>query len=169
MDISSGRSENLTHPPVVLLVEDDESNRDMYSAYLEMAGYWVLGARNGAEGLIDARTYRPEVVVTDVSMPVMDGWELARALREDKSTSHMGIIALSGRPAGETKRHAAGVDVVLTKPCLPDELLKVIEELRARGHAAREHAVEEVRRAVRLQARSSELIETSKKHHRRRK
>lgn len=171
MQSGSQRPETVSHAPVVLLVEDDESNREMYSAYLESSGLWVLAARNGAEGLITARNYHPQVVVTDVSMPVMNGWELAKALRENEQTSQIGIIAVSGRPGEEARGHVRQqyVDVVLEKPCLPDDLLRAIRQLLARGRLARLRAGEQMARARRLRARSDELVERASKHVQRRR
>lgn len=165
------RAENLTHPPIVLLVEDDESSREMYSMFLESAGFWVLGARDGAEGLISARNYRPQVVVTDVSMPVMDGWELAQALRQDESTADIHIIAVSGRSREEADLHLRQhhVDTVLEKPCLPDELLSAIREVLARASLARVRSGGHLAKVDRLRARSAEPLERSQKHQRRRK
>ena len=164
------RQGSVSNPPIVLIVEDDDSNREMYSAYLESAGYWVLGARNGAEGLVEARKYRPNVVVTDVSMPGMSGWDLARALREDKQTTQIGIIAVSGRTLDEItdRTSARSVDIVLTKPCLPDELLGQIQKLIARGRVARIRAGEQIAKAERLKERARALFERSNKHQRRR-
>jgi DNA-binding response OmpR family regulator len=164
-------SSTVSHSPVVLLVEDDDSSREMYSLYLEASGLWVLDARDGADALIKARTFLPHVVVTDVVMPIMDGWELAKALRENERTSGIGIIAVSGRPADEATVHVHQhhVDVILEKPCLPDDLLKAIKQLLARGQLARVRASEQIARASRLRARSAELVKVSKKHQARRR
>ena len=122
--------------PLVLIVEDDESSREMYSELLGSAGYAVLVARNGDEALRAARRHRPRVVVTDVSMPGMDGWALSRALRKDRATSRVGIIAVTGHARDiEVERRAReeGIDVLLVKPCSPDELLGEIRKLLAPG------------------------------------
>jgi DNA-binding response OmpR family regulator len=121
--------------------------------------------------LIKARNFLPQVVVTDVVMPVMDGWELAKALRENERTSDIGIIAVTGRPADEATVHVQQhhVDVILEKPCLPDDLLKAIKQLLARGQLARLRASEQLARASRLCARSAELVKVSKKHQERRR
>ena len=171
MQTEHSRPEGVSHTPVVLVVDDDDSNREMYSIYLESSGLWVIGARNGAEGLISARNYQPHVVVTDVAMPVMSGWDLARALRENECTAKIGIIAVSGRPAEEAQVHVKEhhVDVVLEKPCLPEDLLKAVRELLARGRLARLRAGEQLAKARRLRERSSELMTIAKKHQRRRK
>ena len=119
-------------PPHVLLVEDDRDTREMYSQYLSYSGLQVTEARTGRRALETLRQHRPDVVVTDLAMPEMDGRELSRRLRSDDSTSNLPIIAVSGQLGpGEG---VAGADVVLEKPCAPDRLLHVIEDvLHSRG------------------------------------
>jgi CheY-like chemotaxis protein len=114
-------------PPHVLLVEDDRDTREMYSEYLSHSGMRVSAARTGRRALESVRCARPDVVVTDLAMPEMDGRELSRRPRSDRSTSDLPIIAVSGQLApGE---RIAGADVVLEKPCEPDRLLHVIEDV----------------------------------------
>jgi CheY-like chemotaxis protein len=113
--------------PHVLLVEDDRDTREMYSEYLSYSGLHVTEARTGRRALESVRSHRPDVVVTDLAMPEMDGRELSRRLRSDRATSDLPIIAVSGQLApGE---RVAGADVVLEKPCEPDRLLHVIEDV----------------------------------------
>ncbi len=113
--------------PHVLLVEDDRDTRQMYSEYLSYSGLHVTEARTGRRALESVRSHRPDVVVTDLAMPEMDGRELSRRLRSDRATSDLPIIAVSGQLApGE---RIAGADVVLEKPCEPDRLLHVIEDV----------------------------------------
>ena len=115
-------------PPHVLLVEDDRDTREMYSYYLSHSGMQVTEARTGRRALERAREQTPDVVVTDIAMPEMDGLELSRRLRAEHSTHDVPIIAVSGQAAPERAR-AAGADVVLDKPCEPDRLLHVIEDV----------------------------------------
>jgi twitching motility two-component system response regulator PilH len=111
----------------VLLVEDDRDTREMYSEYLSYSGMQVTEAPTGRRALESLRDHRPDVVVTDLAMPEMDGRELSWRLRSDRSTSDLPIIAVSGQVApGE---RIAGADVVLEKPCEPDHLLHVIEDV----------------------------------------
>lgn len=113
--------------PCVLLVEDDRDTREMYCEYLSYSGLEVVEARTGRRALESVRAVRPDVVVTDLAMPEMDGRELSRRLRSDRLTSDVPIIAVSGQLApGEG---VAGADVVLEKPCEPDRLLHVIEDV----------------------------------------
>ena len=111
--------------PLVLLVEDDRDTREMYSEYLSHSGLRVTEAPSGGRALERAREQTPDVVVTDIAMPGMDGIELSRRLRAEGSTREVPIIAVTGN-AGARAREA-GCDVVLEKPCTPDCLLHVIE------------------------------------------
>lgn len=120
-------------PPHVLLVEDDRDTREMYSEYLSYSGLRVTEAPTGRRALERVREQRPDVVVTDIGMPGMDGRELSRRLRSNESTSDLPIIAVSGQVfPGE---RVPGADVVLEKPCLPDRLLHEIKNvLESREH-----------------------------------
>ena len=109
----------------MLLVEDDRDTREMYSEFLNRSGLDVTEAPTGYRALEEARERRPDVVVTDIAMPGMNGLELSRTLRQDRSTCDVPIIAVSG-DASERAREA-GCNVVLEKPCPPDTLLNVIE------------------------------------------
>ena len=111
--------------PHVLLVEDDSDTREMYSFYLSYSGLHVTEARTGRRGLERAREDRPDVVVTDIAMPEMDGLELSRRLRAEEPTHDVPIIAVSGQASDRARQ--AGADVVLEKPCDPDQLLHAIE------------------------------------------
>lgn len=111
--------------PCVLLVEDDRDTREMYCEYLSYSGLEVVEARTGRRALESVRAVRPDVVVTDLAMPEMDGRELSRRLRSDRLTSDVPIISGQLAP-GEG---VAGADVVLEKPCEPDRLLHVIEDV----------------------------------------
>ena len=112
-------------PPRVLLVEDDRDTREMYCQYLSYSGMDVTEARNGRRALERAENQLPDVVVTDIAMPEMDGLELSRRLRSHAATRDVPIIAVSGQASDRARQ--AGADVVLDKPCEPDRLLHVIE------------------------------------------
>jgi CheY-like chemotaxis protein len=111
-------------------VEDDRDTREMYSEYLSHSGLLVAEAPSGRRALERAREQCPDVVVTDIAMPGMDGLELSRQLRLSPPTRDVPIIAVSGN-ASERAREA-GADVVLEKPCSPDYLLHVIEDVLER-------------------------------------
>ena len=112
-------------PPRVLLVEDDRDTREMYCQYLSFSGMEVTEARDGRRALERAANERPDVVVTDIAMPVMDGLELSRRLRAQVETRDVPIIAVSGQASDRARQ--AGADIVLDKPCEPDRLLHEIE------------------------------------------
>ena len=115
------------HRPHVLLVEDDRDTREMYCEYLSYSGLTVTAAATGRRALEKVKAHVPDVIVTDIAMPEMDGLELSRRLRADPPTRDVPIIAVSGQ-ATERAREA-GADVVLHKPCEPDMLLNVIEDV----------------------------------------
>jgi CheY-like chemotaxis protein len=119
--------------PLVLLVEDDTDTREMYSEYLSYSGLRVSEAPTGFRALESAREQKPDVVVTDIWMPGMDGLELSRRLRAEPPTRDVPIIAVTGNPT--ERAHEAGCDVMLEKPCTPDELLHAIEDVleKSRG------------------------------------
>jgi len=113
--------------PLVLLVEDDRDTREMYSEYLSYSGMRVAEAPSAYRALERVREQRPDVVVTDLMMPGMDGLELSRRLRAEPPTRDVPIIAVSGNPTERARE--AGCDVMLEKPCTPDHLLHVIEKV----------------------------------------
>ena len=120
-------ADEASHPTHVLLVEDDRDTREMYSQYLSYSGMTVSEASTGRRALESVHAHRPDVVVTDIAMPEMDGLELSRRLRAEEPTRDLPIIAVSGQVSA--RAHEAGVDVVLEKPCMPDDLLHVIENV----------------------------------------
>ncbi len=118
---------------VVLLVDDSPDNRAMYAEYLAFAGFRVLEADNGLEGIASARANRPDVVVMDVMLPMLDGCEATKALRADATTRDIRVLALSGRcdAAFKARVLASGVDRFVEKPCLPEVLVAHLRELLA--------------------------------------
>ncbi len=115
----------------ILLVEDNEMNRDMLLRRLERKGYSVSIALNGAEGLEQARTEAPDLILMDMSLPVMDGWEATRQLKAGETTRHIPVIALTAHAmsSDEQKAHEAGCDDFDTKPVELPRLLGKIEAL----------------------------------------
>jgi two-component system cell cycle response regulator DivK len=123
--------------PLVLIIDDVEDNRDMYRDHLEHSGYRVMVAADGTEGIRLARELVPAVVIMDLCMPGIDGWETTLALRSDPLTSAVGIVAVSAlhEPQSRQRAKEAGCDFFLAKPCLPRELaLHVSECIRRRLH-----------------------------------
>src|SRR3954469_6145340 len=94
-----------------------------------MSAHEAGAQENGPEGLTSAAGLRPDVIVLDLGMPVMDGWEGARRLKVDPVTRTIPVIALTGHVLGDSQRRAreAGVDEFLTKPCLPQDLAEAIK------------------------------------------
>ncbi len=120
--------------PKILLVEDNEMNRDMLSRRLVKRGYEVVVAVDGQEGVEKARAEAPALVLMDMSLPVLDGWEATRALRADPATRAIPVIALTAHAmAGDREKAlAAGCDDFDTKPIELDRLLGKIEALLSR-------------------------------------
>jgi len=113
----------------VLVVEDDRATLDGYVAYLTQQGYDVMPARTGADALTLAITTPPDVVILDLGLPDVDGWEVARQLKAAPRTAAVPIIALTGAdlPHERVSAMRAGCDRHLTKPCVPDDLVAAIE------------------------------------------
>jgi two-component system, cell cycle response regulator DivK len=116
--------------PLVLVVDDFEDNRVMYVEYLEFQGFTVVEAVNGEEAVARTIKHLPQVIVMDLSLPVMDGWEATRRIKADPRTKHIRVIALTGHaePAHAKKALEAGCDDFVAKPCLPENLLAKIRE-----------------------------------------
>jgi len=114
--------------PKVLLVEDNEMNRDMLSRRLRRRGFDVVIAIDGAQGVAMSKTEAPDIVLMDMSLPVMNGWEATRAIKADAATKHVPVIALTAHSmAGDRERAmAAGCDDYDVKPVeLPRLLAKM--------------------------------------------
>ena len=122
----------------ILLVEDNEMNRDMLSRRLSRRGYEVVIAPDGEQGLIVAQAEKPALVLMDMSLPGIDGWEATRRLKATPDTQRIPVIALTAHAmAGDReKAMAAGCDDFDTKPVDLDRLLAKIEALLARGAGA---------------------------------
>ncbi len=108
----------------MLLVDDYADAREMYGYYLTRHGYRVEEAADGHEALEKALTLRPDIILMDLSLPGIDGWELARLLKQDTRSKAIPIIALTAHAlSGEEQRaRGAGCDAFVTKPCLPQAL-----------------------------------------------
>ena len=115
---------NETPPaPLVLLVEDDADGRDMYEIVLRGSGLRVMTAANGVDAIEKAIAERPRLILMDLSLPAMDGWEASRRLKRDPATRDIPIIALSGNPIDGRGEGAALFAASLLKPCFPDDLV----------------------------------------------
>ena len=114
--------------PLILIVEDFDDAREMYRDYLEFSGFRVETARDGREAIEKTRALCPDLVLMDLSLPVMDGWEATRLLKSDPVTRRIPIVALSAHAlAAEGERaRSAGCDGFIAKPCLPPDLVTEI-------------------------------------------
>ena len=115
----------------ILLVEDNEMNRDMLSRRLQRKGYEVVIAVDGQSGVEMAQTEAPDLVLMDMSLPVLDGWEATRRLKSSDATQHIPIIALTAHAMSSDRERAleAGCDDYDTKPIELPRLLDKIEAL----------------------------------------
>jgi len=122
----------------ILLVEDNEMNRDMLSRRLERRGYEVVVAVDGEEGVDKAASESPDLILMDMSLPKIDGWEATRLIREDETRRGLPIIALTAHAMAGDREKAleAGCDDYDTKPVELPRLLEKIESLLAREAAA---------------------------------
>ena len=120
-----------TGRPRVLVVDDYPDAREMYAEYLEFSGFDVIQAVNGMEALQRAVDAAPDIILMDLSLPVMDGWEATRRLKADERTAGIPILALSGHALTNLSQRAkqAGFDGFVAKPCLPEDLIAEIRKV----------------------------------------
>lgn len=114
-----------------MLIDDDKHSREGYRLYLSGKGFNVHTFEGGTDALAFAQSSNTDLVVLDLGLPDVDGWEVARRLKNDAHTRDIPIIAFSGRSMQHEQVSAlrAGCDVYLTKPCAPDRLLGAIQKL----------------------------------------
>jgi two-component system cell cycle response regulator DivK len=119
----------------VLIVDDFEDNRTMYAEFLKFSGYQVVEAANGLEAIQMATVCAPDIVIMDLSLPVLDGWEATRRLKRDVRTRHVPVVVLTGHALKGHFQSAreAGCDGFLAKPCLPETLLEAVRQILAGG------------------------------------
>lgn len=117
--------------PLVLVVDDFQDNREMFAEFLSLSGFRVAEASTGREALDRAFALIPDVILMDLSLPELDGWEATRCLKGDSRTAHIPIVALTGHALADHSREAkdAGCDAFLTKPCLPEVLVVEIRRM----------------------------------------
>jgi two-component system cell cycle response regulator DivK len=125
---------------LILVVDDVADNRDIYTQYLVHEGFQVASAGDGQEAVDKAMQLAPDLIVMDLSLPVMDGWEATRRLKQNGITRRIPVIALTAHAQAEVAATAgeAGCDCFLTKPCPPDELareiVRMLEEKSTNTH-----------------------------------
>ena len=119
------------HGPLILVVDDYQDAREMYAEYLQYSGFRVAEAKNGNEAVAQARSLKPDLILMDLSLPGMDGWEATRVLKADEATRHIPIVALTGHALAGASEGArkAGCDSFVTKPCLPDDLVVEVRRM----------------------------------------
>jgi len=122
----------------VLLVDDNPDGREMYAMYFRKAGYRIAEASDGVSAIAVVQSNRPSIIVMDLSMPGVDGWEATRRLKSDPATSAIPIIALSAHVESDARTRAleAGCDLFLGKPCLPSDLARHVARTLDRATAA---------------------------------
>ena len=128
-----------TAQPLVLVVDDFQDNREMYAEYLAYCGFRVIEAKNGKEAIEQAFAQSPNVIIMDLSLPVMDGWEATRRIRQMDVGRAVRIIALTAQAmAGdEQKALSIGCDDYLAKPVVdPDIVRQKLERLIGASAAA---------------------------------
>ncbi len=125
--------------PLVLVVDDVDHGREIFAEYLEFRGFRVATAADGLEALEKAFELRPDVILMDLSLPGIDGWEATRRLKADERTQSIPIIALTAHAlaSAHEKAREVGCNAVVTKPCLPKDLeQEVRRQLEARANQA---------------------------------
>lgn len=114
--------------PVILVVDDDPDLRGLYANYLQLAGYGVLEAANGLEALELARAHQPQLIITDVEMPRMDGVRLVETIRRDPTTHAIPVICLSGLEQAIYRASRAG-SYALLKPVSPERVVSLAQSV----------------------------------------
>lgn len=128
VDETSGKSGK---KQVVLVVDDYADGREMYQEYLEFMGYEVVVAKDGADALEKARAEHPDIILMDLSLPILNGLDATRALKAGTDTSDIPVVALTGHVMKGSSDDAlsAGCDDFLAKPALPDDVEAKIRKL----------------------------------------
>lgn len=118
-------------PRTILLADDHEDNRLALLTVLQREGYRTLGAANGAEAVECALEYLPDLVLMDLAMPVMDGREALRLIKQHPRTSHIPVVVLTAMALSVDRDRmvAEGFAELLTKPCMPPHLIKTVHAL----------------------------------------
>jgi two-component system cell cycle response regulator DivK len=123
--------------PLVLVVDDVDHGREIFAEYLEFRGFRVATAADGLEALEKAFALQPDVILMDLSLPGIDGWEATRRLKQDERTRAIPVIALTAHAlaSAHDKAREVGCSAVVTKPCLPQELEQAVRRQLAEADA----------------------------------
>lgn len=117
--------------PLILVVDDTEDAREICAEYLQFHGFRVAVAADGFEAIQKALSLGPDLILMDLSMPQMDGWEATRWLKRHEQTSAIPVVAFTAHAMASSQNSAreAGCNEVVTKPVLPKELVRIIRQL----------------------------------------
>ncbi|HTM26548.1 MAG TPA: response regulator [Vicinamibacterales bacterium] len=120
--------------PLILVVDDSVDTRAIFGDCLEHAGFRVTTAEDGEAAIAAARAHSPAMIIMDLAMPRLDGWEAMRRLRADPLTAKIPIVVVSAYAFGDEPVQAreAGADLCLTKPCLPSQVVRVVRAMLVR-------------------------------------
>jgi len=135
--------------PLILVVDDYTDGRDIVCCVLANEGFETIEATNGHDALAQVREHLPDLVVLDLALPGIDGWEVARLIKADRATADVRLLGFTAHAekAALQRAREAGCDAVLTKPCAPKALVQGVRDLlAARAHAPREHPQSVTRR-----------------------
>lgn len=115
----------------MLVVDDIEDNRELYGSYFEAMGYRVVHAVDGVEALEVVARDAPDVVLMDLAMPRLDGWEATTRIKSNPRTKHVVVVVITGFATRDelARARAAGADEVCVKPCTPKDVLARVEAL----------------------------------------
>jgi CheY-like chemotaxis protein len=121
-------------PALVLIVDDSDDTREMYGEFLEHEGLRVIHAVDGDQALWKVIALKPDVVVMDLAMPILDGWNATTQIKARPNTAHIPVIVLTGHvtPEALTRAVDADADAVLAKPCTPKTLFAIVRQLLTR-------------------------------------
>jgi len=125
--------------PLVLVVDDYQDAREMYAEFLSFSGFRVAEASTGVEAVEKAIQLLPDLILMDLSLPGMDGWQATRQLKTDERTRGIPVVALTGHALAGASEGArrAGCDSFVTKPCLPDELVVEVRRMLDLTHGGK--------------------------------
>ncbi len=121
----------MSRRPLILIVEDEPDLRQLYAHELAMSGFEVIQAGNGEDAIATISLREPDVVLMDLSLPIVDGWEATRRLKANVRTAHIPVVALTAHDgSGELERATrAGCDWFVPKPCPPDALITEVRRI----------------------------------------
>jgi len=131
--VSAARPHPGAPPATVLIVDDAADAQSLYGEYLEFCGFRVITAVDGLQGMAMAQLHGPDIILMDLAIPRVNGWDAIRQIRSNPRTRHIPVVAVSAHATGDepTLAREAGADVCLTKPCVPSQVARAISALLA--------------------------------------